>query len=71
MTKEQPDIEALTFEQAFAQLEQVVVRLEDGDLPLDDALSLYARGQALAMRCAQLLEQAELRVRQVGGQTDA
>jgi len=71
MTKEQPDIEALTFEQAFAQLEQVVARLEDGDLPLDDALSLYARGQALAMRCAQLLEQAELRVRQVGGQTDA
>jgi exodeoxyribonuclease VII small subunit len=70
MTKEQPDIEALTFEQAFAQLEQVVVRLEDGDLPLDDALSLYARGQALAMRCAQLLEQAELRVRQIG-ETDA
>jgi len=68
---EQPDVETLTFEQAFAQLEQVVVRLEDGDLPLDDALSLYARGQALAMRCAQLLEQAELRVRQVGGQTDA
>jgi exodeoxyribonuclease VII small subunit len=67
---EQPDVETLTFEQAFAQLEQVVVRLEDGDLPLDDALSLYARGQALAMRCAQLLEQAELRVRQIG-ETDA
>jgi len=49
----------------------VVAQLEDGDLPLDDALALYARGQALAMRCAQLLEQAELRVRQVGGQTDA
>jgi len=71
MTKEQPDIEALTFEQAFAQLERVVAQLEDGDLPLDDALSLYARGQRLAARCAQLLEQAELRVRQVGGQTDA
>jgi exodeoxyribonuclease VII small subunit len=71
MTKEQPDIEALTFEQAFAQLERVVAQLEDGDLPLDDALALYARGQALAMRCAQLLEQAELRIRQVGGQTDA
>jgi exodeoxyribonuclease VII small subunit len=70
MTKEQPDIEALTFEQAFAQLEQVVVRLEDGDLPLDDALSLYARGQRLAAHCAQLLEQAELRVRQIG-ETDA
>ena len=70
MTNEQPDIEALTFEQAFAQLEQVVARLEDGDLPLDDALSLYARGQALAARCAQLLEQAELRVRQIGD-TDA
>ena len=71
MTKEQPDIEALTFEQAFAQLERVVAQLEDGDLLLDDALALYSRGQALAMRCAQLLEQAELRVRQVGGQTDA
>ena len=67
---EQPDVETLTFEQAFAQLEQVVVRLEDGDLPLDAALSLAARGQRLAARCAQVLEQAELRVRQIG-ETDA
>jgi len=67
----QSDIETLAFEQAFVQLEQVVAKLEDGDLPLDDMLALYARGQALAARCAQLLEQAELRVRQVSGQNDA
>ena len=58
-------IESLSFEQAFHQLEDIVAQLERGDLPLDQSLELYARGRRLAERCAQLLDQAELQVREV------
>ncbi len=55
----------LTYEQAFRELEGLVASLESGDLPLEEALKLFERGQALAGRCSQLLEQAELRLRQL------
>lgn len=55
----------LTFEQAYAQLEAVVAQLESGDLSLDDSVALYERGQQLARRCGELLDGAELRVRQI------
>jgi exodeoxyribonuclease VII small subunit len=58
-------IESLSFEQAFRQLEHVVAQLEQGDLPLDQSLELYARGRRLVERCTQLLDQAELQVREV------
>jgi exodeoxyribonuclease VII small subunit len=57
--------EELTFEQAFEELQQVVAGLESGELALEDSLKLFERGQALADRCNQLLEQAELRLRQL------
>ncbi|MCS7055212.1 MAG: exodeoxyribonuclease VII small subunit [Thermoflexales bacterium] len=63
-------IEQLTFEQAFQQLEAIVVQLERGELPLDRSLELYARGQQLAAHCARLLDQAELRVRVMGTDDD-
>lgn len=56
---------ALTFEQAFAELEEIVARLESADLSLDDSLALFEKGQALAAQCAQLLEAAELKVKQL------
>ena len=55
----------LSYEQAFRELEGLVASLESGDLPLEQALQLFERGQALAGRCSQLLEQAELRLRQL------
>ena len=39
--------------------------LEAGELPLEEALTLFERGQALAARCGQLLDQAELKVKQL------
>jgi len=60
------DLENLTFEQAFHQLEQIVAQLEQGDLALDQSLDLHARGQKLAEICAQHLDQAELKVREIG-----
>jgi len=61
----QMDIDQLTYEQAFAELEKVVSSLENNQSPLEDALVLFERGQALVRRCNQLLDQAELRVRQL------
>lgn len=57
----------LTYEQAFHELEAAVERLESGELPLEQALATFERGQALAARCSQLLEKAELRLRQLVG----
>jgi exodeoxyribonuclease VII small subunit len=58
------------FETAFAQLEDVVQRLEEGDLPLAEAMALYERGMALAEHCQTVLDEAELRVSQVAGGGD-
>ncbi len=55
----------LTFEQAFAELEKIVAQLEQGSLSLDDSLALFERGQALAAQCAELLNAAELKIKQL------
>lgn len=55
----------LTYEQAYEEMEGVVQRLQAADLPLEEALALFERGQALATRCQELLEQAELKLRQL------
>ncbi|MCJ7659941.1 MAG: exodeoxyribonuclease VII small subunit [Anaerolineales bacterium] len=57
----------LTYEQAFMELETTVAVLESGDHSLEDSLSLFERGQALASHCADLLDKAELRVLQLSG----
>jgi len=55
----------LSYEQAYAELEQIVTRLESETLNLEESLALYERGQQLSARCASLLESAELRVQQL------
>jgi exodeoxyribonuclease VII small subunit len=57
--------EELNYEQAFKELEAAVQRLEAGELPLEEAMTLFERGQALAERCGELLDQAELKLRQL------
>ncbi len=61
--------EELTYEDAFAELESVVAALEGEQRPLNEAIALYERGQTLAKYCATLLEKAELKVRQLSGDT--
>jgi exodeoxyribonuclease VII small subunit len=53
---------AQSFEELFRSLEQAVGKLEEGGLPLEEALSLYEEGMRLAQRCQEMLDQAELRV---------
>jgi exodeoxyribonuclease VII small subunit len=62
-------VEEMDFEQAFQALQQTVAQLETGELSLEDTLALYERGQALARRCQDLLDEAELRVTELGGAT--
>ena len=65
--KDQQPVDELAYEQAFAELESIVTALESNEGPLEEALSLFERGQALAQRCAALLDQAELKVRTLTG----
>lgn len=58
-------VDELDFEAAFAELEATVRKLERGDLPLEESLALFERGMALARTCERLLDQADLRVRQL------
>jgi exodeoxyribonuclease VII small subunit len=66
---EQRPIETLTYEEAYTELEAVVAALESGEQPLETALALFERGQLLTKRCAELLDKAELKVRQLSGET--
>jgi exodeoxyribonuclease VII small subunit len=59
------DIQAMTFEQALAELEQIVSRLESGQAPLEDSIRLYERGAALKAHCETRLESARLRVEKI------
>jgi exodeoxyribonuclease VII small subunit len=58
-------IEQLSFEDALAELESVVEKLEDGTLDLNQTVILYQRGRALATRCQRLLDTVELRIQQL------
>ena len=58
-------IEKMSYEEAFTELQSVVETMEGGELPLKDSLALFERGQALSVRCGELLEEAQLRLRQL------
>ena len=60
------ELAALSFEDAYRRLEQTVNQMEQGELALTDAESLYRQGMDLANRCQQLLSEAELRITQIG-----
>lgn len=53
------------FEAQMEELDTIVTALEDGQLPLEDALALYERGMRLAKACQDRLDAAELRVRRL------
>ncbi len=51
-----------TFEVSLADLEKIVRRLEEGDLPLDESLELFEKGVRLSRECRERLNQAERRI---------
>lgn len=65
--KAERSVEELSYEEALAELEEIVSALEGEQSQLDESIRLFERGQALAARCSALLEAAELKVKQVAG----
>ena len=59
------DISALSFEQALAQLEEIVAKLESGQTELEKSILLYERGAALKTHCEARLREARLRVERI------
>ncbi|PTX58030.1 exodeoxyribonuclease VII small subunit [Litoreibacter ponti] len=58
-------VSEMSFEQAMAELEQVVGQLERGDVALEDSIKLYERGAELKKRCETKLKEAEEKVAQI------
>ena len=70
MEKKEPKaIDALTYEEAFAELETIVAALESGERPLEESMALFERGQGLTKHCAELLDKAELKVQALVGES--
>jgi exodeoxyribonuclease VII small subunit len=61
-------IAGLTYETAFAELQAIVSALEAEPGSLDEAMSLFERGQALVKRCQQLLAAAEIKIKRLSGE---
>ena len=68
MTAEQhPDIADLTYEQARDELVSIVARLEAGQVPLEESMSLWHRGEALAAYCTTWLDGAQAQLEDASG----
>jgi exodeoxyribonuclease VII small subunit len=72
--KTKPDLAAvddMSFEAALKELEQIVSRLEQGEVDLEDSIAWYERGQALKAHCEKKLKAAESRLEKIvhGGGT--
>ena len=64
-TELKDEINAMSFEQALAALEKIVDDLERGDVPLDQSIKIYERGEALKAHCDRLLKAAEDKVEKI------
>lgn len=60
----------LSFEQALSALEEIVQRLESGDVPLDQSIELYEKGEVLRKKCQSRLDAAQQRIEQIVADKD-
>lgn len=63
--KSSEPVETMNFESALKELENIVSRLEQGQVDLEDSIILYERGQALKAHCEERLRQAESRLEKI------
>ncbi|AKK20187.1 exodeoxyribonuclease VII small subunit [Candidatus Liberibacter africanus] len=59
------NLSKMPFEEAVSELENIIVKLERGDVTLDESISIYERGEALKLHCESLLCSAENRIEQI------
>ena len=65
MSEQAPDIAGMSFEDALKALEDVVRKLETGEVPLDESIGLYERGEALRQHCQARLDAAQARIEKI------
>ena len=65
MENASPDLAAMSFEDALRALEDVVRKLESGEVPLDQSIRLYERGEALRKHCQTRLDAASARIEKI------
>ena len=65
MDEQAPDIAKMSFEDALKALEDVVRRLETGEVPLEESISLYERGEELRKHCQTRLDAAQARIEKI------
>jgi exodeoxyribonuclease VII small subunit len=53
---------ATTYEEAFGELSELVEKLQQGDLPLEETITLYERGMRLSFQCEKFLDEADRRI---------
>ena len=61
----QKPVAGMSFEEALAELEQIVGGLEGGTIPLEQSIAMYERGEVLRGHCAALLKKAEARIEKI------
>ena len=61
--------ENITFEQAIEELETIINRLEEGDVPLDQTIELYEKGSELKEFCEKKLQSAEVKIKKINQKT--
>lgn len=65
MSDTEPDIASLSFEEALRALEDIVRKLESGEVPLDATIGLYERGDKLRAHCQARLDAAQMRIEKI------
>ena len=65
MSEQAADIAGMSFEDALKALEDVVRKLETGEVPLDESIGLYERGEALRQHCQARLNAAQARIEKI------
>ena len=69
-TKTPADIAKMSFEEAMKELETIIDKLDGGDVPLEESITIYERGAALQRHCEDKLRQAEMRVQKIVARAD-
>lgn len=63
-------MEKMNFESAAGRLDEIVDKLENGNLSLDEMIKLYEEGTSLASKCAKALEKAQIKISELSGEKD-
>jgi exodeoxyribonuclease VII small subunit len=69
--KQNNDISKLSFEAAIKELTDIVGKIEQGKIPLQDSLEQYEKGMALIKHCKDILEKAEKRIEKISKEEQA